>query len=184
MRYSFLILSTIGLFVLISACSKDSDNGPNSESESQCSDMALNPNWITEDFKTDYLIQFPDDYVGIGMVGFEGNIFYKYSPDSTIALYYSYCSPLWCDDFGDTIDIMQTEITLELNNGLTILLEETQEFCDQGELVGKLYYNDLNESFGMYCMKEETVWREAARMEFRSDRLDDLQEILATIHED
>ena len=33
--------------------------------------------WQTENFKSKYTIQFPADYTGTGMIGFEGNIFYK-----------------------------------------------------------------------------------------------------------
>ena len=150
-----------------------------------CTEAELQSSFVTENFKTEYLIQFPDDYKGIGMVGFEGNIFTKYNADTTSTFYYAYCSPVWCDDFGDAVTELPDILTVESANGSGIvdILENTEDFCETQEMNGRFYYDDMNTSTGVYYMYVDTVWREALRIEFDPSNLNEIKLILASIHE-
>src|ERR1035437_8741056 len=59
--------------------------------------------WTKIDFKTNYTIQVPQEFIGYGMGGFEGNSFYKSSADNKIKLSSGYCNSLFCFDFGDSL---------------------------------------------------------------------------------
>src|ERR1035437_9276569 len=59
--------------------------------------------WSTIDFKTNYTIQVPAAFVGLGLTGFEGKSFYKTSANNTIKLYGGYNTALIAIDFGDTL---------------------------------------------------------------------------------
>jgi hypothetical protein len=39
--------------------------------EITCIESVQNDNWETESFKTNYSIQFPSNYIGQGMIGFD-----------------------------------------------------------------------------------------------------------------
>ena len=85
------------LFILLIVCScNDNDE----QIDKNCVENKQMDNWITESFKSNYSIQFPSNYEGQGMVGFEGNMFSKIRSDSLVELSYIYCSPLYCEDFS------------------------------------------------------------------------------------
>ncbi len=116
------------------------------DNEITCIESVQNDQWETESFKTNYSIQFPSNYIGQGMIGFEGNIFDKKRNDSLVEFNYYYCSPLYCEDFGDTLadPIPNSLIALDKQNNEAELNEKVL-FCDNSVNIGILYHN-LNDS--------------------------------------
>ena len=60
-------------FILLIVCSC---NDNEEQIDMDCVENKQMGYWITELFKSNYTIQFPSNYEGQGMVGFEGNIFF------------------------------------------------------------------------------------------------------------
>lgn len=148
----------------------------------QCIEMSQNQNWATENFKTNYTIQFPGDYEGFGMVGFEGNTFRKNRDDEMIVLSYSYCGPLYCDDFGDTLGVpTPNSIMAKDENGGNVILNSKNEFCLNGSTIGILYYNTEINSTGIFFIKINNSYLEGLTIFFTNTEYPEVQEILKTI---
>jgi hypothetical protein len=99
--------------------------------------------WITINFKSNYTIQIPDGFEGIGIAGFEGNTFSKNSPDKKINLSYAYCNDLFCNDFGDPLgSSVPYSVQVKNDSGATITLNKKEYFCQNSEVKGILYYSD------------------------------------------
>lgn len=79
------------LQLLATSCSKYEQIDP----KSACIESEQNADWVTEEFKGGFTIQFPDNnYEGVRQIGFEGNIFYKNRLDNKIIFFYDYCGSL------------------------------------------------------------------------------------------
>src|SRR5664280_684118 len=139
----------IFLLVIIAfsvGCKKD-----NVIENTACNNMTTIDNWLTISFKTNYTIQVPSGFKGIGMAGFEGNTFSKFSNDTTIVLEYGYCNDLFCYDFGDTLQtIIPLIIKVKDNSNNLITLNKIQRFCQNAETIGVLYYS--NDSISNSCL--------------------------------
>ncbi len=150
-----------------------------------CMTMEQNTSWTAEDFKTDYTIQFPADYEGNGMVGFEGNIFSKNKTDNTITFSYFYCDGLWCADFGqDTLaDPPPTSLTIPTTAG-NLTLSEKVEFCDgNDEVLAILYHNTEPTSGGRLYMKQGSDFLEALDITYDANSFQEVVDIIKTISE-
>ena len=88
------------VMLLFISCTKGTDIVSN-----VCIPHAENPAWNTILFKNDHTIQFPNNYEGRGMVGFEGNTFIKQRSDNKIIFKYAYCGPLYCEEFGRELSL-------------------------------------------------------------------------------
>ncbi len=152
--------------------------------DSICQEIGLNANWNTEDFKTGYDIQFPDNYEGTGMIGFEGNTFQKKRIDDAVQLSYFYCDGLWCSDYGATTVTDTTTSVIASTINSTIVLNLKTEFCDNGETVGYLFYNCAVNATGKYFMPFNQQFHEALEINFTEDTYVEVVEILKTIHEE
>ena len=165
-------LFIIGLIFII-ACNKD---------DIECQLFLQPETWVIEDFKTDYSIHFPPSYEGEGMVGFEGNIFFKNSVDNSIILQYSFCGPLYCEDFGNDLATPLPEmIFIETPFTTPVNLTEKQSFCNNGVEYAVLYYNISDEAIGKLYMNHDGKWLEAMYIEFNRNKLDELIEIVGSI---
>lgn len=153
-----------------------------------CNNMATKDSWITISFKTNYSIQVPSDFKGLGMAGFEGNTFSKFSNDTTIMLDYGYCNSLFCNDFGDTL---QTTIPLSIkvkdNSNNLITLDKIQRYCQNAETIGILYYTNNNVSSNKLYWNSRLYWmdngifKQAMQIKFPATGLETVNEIIETI---
>lgn len=175
MKQIILIFVIITLFV-ITACSKQD------MTEATCTESITNPEWETEDFKADYTIQFPDDYEGMGMVGFEGNFFSKNKPDNQAVFSYNFCGPLFCNDFGgDFHHPTLNSILIKDEDGNEVFLDSYVEYCLEGEIIGMFYHNSESEARGRYFMKEEGVFKHALDVRFSESMINEVKQIIQTI---
>jgi hypothetical protein len=158
--------------------------------ESKTPDDCIMPNafneWRLESFKDAYTIQFPEYFIGIGMQGFEGNLFERYNPDSSIMISYSYCNALYCSDFGDTLSESLPESIFyndSPTSGQQIELINKRYFCAEDQLTGVLYYSDGSINLGKFYMRGPGGYLEAASIQFAGSKLDTVCLILSTINE-
>ncbi len=171
------------IIILITNCKKD-----NSIENAACNNMTTIDSWTTISFKTNYTIQVPFGFKGLGMYGFEGNTFSKFSNDTTIILEYGYCNDLFCNDFGDTL---QTTIPLSIkvkdNSNNLITLDKIQRFCQNAETIGVLYYsNDSMSNSKLYWngriyLKDNGLFKQAMQIKFPESGLETVNEIIETI---
>ncbi len=173
-----LILLT-GLIVLCfwTACDDE-------EPSPSCITLEQNANWITESFKTLYDIQFPANYEGIGMVGFEGNFFAKNRTDSLVYFSYNYCAPLYCEDFGDLLaDPVPASIEV-ISTGGGLLLSQVVEFCDDtNEIFAILYHDTAITSTGRLYIKQGNDFLEALSINYDQSTQQEVEDIIKTISE-
>ena len=183
---TLIMQKIISLLIIIAfsfGCKKE-----NVIDSSVCNNMATIDSWITISFKTNYSIQVPSDFKGLGMAGFEGNTFSKFSNDTTIILEYGYCNDLFCNDFGDTL---QTTIPLSIkvkdNSNNLITLDKMQRFCQNGETIGILYYTINSNSGSKLYWNSRLYWvdngifKQAMQVKFPASEIDTVTEIIGTI---
>lgn len=174
------MILALALTVIV-ACGKE-------DTDTDCIQTAENPEWITEDFKpVTHTIQFPDDYSGVGLTGFEGPIFFKFNQDSSVFFSYSFCGPLFCEDYGASFDPAfkeRDEIEVDDKWGNPLTLGEKQEFCSsEDKITGILFHNEDTSATGYFYMNRDTSWNEALWIEFERGYLDEVKDILATVTE-
>jgi len=167
------ILNILFLTAIVVSCTEDEST--------DCIEASLN-NWESEMFKTDYSIKFPDNYAGQGMIGFEGNTFHKVRNDSLVTFFYSYCSAVYCEDFGDTLsDPIPEELIVYNDKGVRYDLTNQVIFCNDNDDNGVLYFDENDDSFGMYYMYVNDMYLEAVSVLFDSESANEIKEILGTI---
>jgi hypothetical protein len=144
--------------------------------------MQQNTTWTTIPFKTNYTIQFPLNYTGVGMAGFEGNVFTKRRDDTTVVFKYTFCNGLRCNDFGGTLK-SPAPATVEYRNGnLIVPLDKRLAFHNaDSQRVAILYYVDWDYALGKLYWKENGEFREALDIMFTKARYPEVVEILKTI---
>jgi hypothetical protein len=175
-----IIISLTFLLTIMTSCNKKEED----ITLNNCIELSQNPNWITEDFKTNYLIQFPNNYEGTGMVGFEGNLFNKNRTDDKLRFTYSFCTSLYCDDFGAPLNIpIPNSISAKDKNNNAIILNSKKEFCLNGDILGILYYNNETNSTGIYYMKQGVEYLEGLTIYFDNTEYQEVENIIKTIVE-
>ena len=130
----------------------------------------------------------PSGFEGLGMAGFEGNTFFKFSNDTTIILEYGYCNDLFCNDFGDTLQTtMPASIKIKDNSENLITLDKIQRFCQNSETIGLLYYSNDNVSNSKLYWNSRLYWKDnglfkqAMQIKFPASGLETVKEIIETI---
>jgi hypothetical protein len=167
-----LILSAF-FFTFLIACEKKTDLSYN---------LASVEGWITISFKSDYTIQIPDGFEGIGMAGFEGNTFSKYSADNTIYLSYAYCNGLFCYDFGDALgNSVPESVEVKNNSGALISLNKKEYFYKDSEVEGILYYSDDKISRGRLFWNDSGSLKAALEIDFNLSDIEDVSKIIGSI---
>ncbi len=175
MKYSILLL----VFFILTSCREES-NLPD-----DCIMHTAFNDWRMEGFKDGYTIQLPEYFIGMGMQGFEGNMFERYNPDSSIMISYAFCNGTYCYDFGDTIPEPLLENVLP-NDFLMASYEIEiidKYFCSDDQLTGLLYYVEDSINRGVFYMKGYGGYLEAASILFDSSKLDTVCIILSTVDE-
>jgi len=172
------MLSIATILLILTSCEKQE------LLESNSIEISQNPNWSTEDFKNNYIIQFPDNYEGYGMVGFEGNIFFKNRNDYNVEFNYYFCGLSYCNDFGNAlaIPIPKSIMVVDKNNN-EINLNSKTEFSFNDEIVGILYFNTELNSTGIYYMKQGTEYLEGLSINFANSEYQELENIVKSIVE-
>ncbi|MEM6345595.1 MAG: hypothetical protein AAF927_17010 [Bacteroidota bacterium] len=188
MKLNAIFWSLFALLVL-SAC-RNTDPEPWPDPDQGCDFYNQNPDWVEEDFKTNYTIRFTADYEG-GIAGFEGNIFFKTKADSSIAFYYAFCGPLWCEDFGDSLSTPLPN-TLDIPNfrsqGGTATANYSQnifDVCDPNEILGVFYFTEplLAGVGSFYLTAPNGMLKAAINVEYGPGTLSEVVTVLGTIEE-
>jgi hypothetical protein len=164
------------LIIAIVACKKDIGNNDRIP-------LSQNPNWTTIPFKRYYTIQFPGNYVGDGMLGYEGNFFFKGRNDATVDFKYNYCSSTYCLDFGDSIDNFPkpNSIDISFNNEVVVLDRKARFFDDSGSGLAILYYNNKANAHGKLYWKDENKFKAALDINYDFSRHQEVLDIIKTI---
>ena len=138
--------------------------------------------WTTIDFKTDYTIQVPTDFIGGGLQGFEGNSFYKSSADNKILLESGYSNNLFTFDFGETLQNPAPK-SIQLINKLSklITLDKIEFFCQNSDTLGVFYYANIPISNGRLFWKNTNQYRQALEVDFSLAELETVNKIIETI---
>ena len=171
-QFCFLTL----LFIFIISCKKEDTNA-------DCVMLSQNPSWVTSDFKNNYIIQFPVNYLGEGKIGFEGNIFRKVRNDSSVVFNYAYCSPLFCTDFGDAlVEPLPNSVNIKIN-GSTINLNQKTTFCDGNIQTAILYYSKDDNAYARLYWKDDGAYKQALEISYNQSRLQEVLDIIKTIKE-
>lgn len=174
-------LNIILVIILLSVLSCSKEETPNLEN---CIEKSKNANWITEDFKYNYTIQFPDNYAENGMLIFEGPFFLKQREDNRVKFEYNFCKYNFCYEFGDTLSTpIPSSIVATLRNGKSVSLTSKKKFCFNENLVGILYYDTEQNSTGKYFMKQGTYFLDGLTIFFDKDEYQDVENIIKTIIE-
>ena len=192
MKKTFVLrwLQLIFMVVLVGGvigfgCSSDTVNPGDSGNNVECLQIADMPEWELIDFKQDYSIRIPKEYEGYGMVGFEGNIFEKFRSDESVRLGYSFCSTLYCQDFGFILESPSPDsliVTDEAGN-VSVMMKRFS-LCSGEESVGLLYLSSDNPVEGTYFMKVDGEYHEALRLKFAEERREEVMNILKSISHD
>ena len=169
-----LILTILVVFSIFSCKEKIDD-----EKYPQINMVTID-SWSTINFKTNYTIQIPDGFEGIGMAGFEGNTFSKFSPE--ISLSYGYCNGLFCFDFGDTLKIpFPKSIQLGIGTTEKVTLTEKEYFNLDTTIVGVFYYLKNTNSMGRLFFKDHDSFKAALEVIFPLNRIQTVDSIIGTI---
>lgn len=170
-----LVITTVVIFFFI-ACKKDP------AIRTSCNKLTPIAGWNTIDFKTNYTIQVPVNFIGQGMTGFEGYTFSKNSPDTKITLTYSYCGPLHCNDFGDTlVNPAPAHIEAMNDKGDTISLNKTEYFCQNFQTVGILYFANDSIRTGRLYWKDHGIMKQALELEYYPQNAGTIKKIIKSI---
>lgn len=171
-----LLIIAAFMFVIPLSCEK--------EKSTDCYQAEPVAGWMTENFKSNYTIQTPPNYEGFGMIGFEGNTFFKNAPDSSVRMVYFYCSPVFCEDFGDTLaePLPSSISTLGFDPGI-YFLDEQIEICKNDSIIAVLYHDNESLSHAKLYMDFESQWREALYLEYEDSRYEQVLGIIGSINE-
>ena len=161
------VLFTILIGMLLFACKKE-DTNPDS--------------WKTEQFKYDYTIQFPDNYSGGYVQGFEGGTFEKTRKDSRAVFSYNFSNGLQSFDFGDTLANESTDSIAVTDGDIVVFLPNRMEIIQDGDTAGILFYNEVwSISRGELYWKDGGVFKDALSIQYANDLKEEAISIVKTI---
>lgn len=174
----FFPIFFVAILLLITSCGSDGDNCVEGQTFNDWELLSLN--------NADLSIQVPTDYVGPGLFVFEGPIFQKFSPDSSITISVSFCGPLFCESYGQVFSselINEESIEHTMYDEGQKILNEKICFTDGSESIGVLFYGEHNseEFLGIYFSLHENNWWETVHVTFEKTKLEDVIDILSTI---
>lgn len=139
--------------------------------------------WTTINFKTNYTIQVPNDFVGMGMNGFEGNMFEKYSKDNTIYLSYAYSNGgTFFYDFGDTLQnpIPKSQIVKDQSNNFHSL-DKMDFYILNSDTSGIFYYSSDSIAYGRVYWSDYGFYKQALDIKFDYSKSELVHLIISTI---
>lgn len=140
------------------------------------------PGWRTIDFKTNYTIQVPEGFLGLGMTGFEGNTFYKSSADRKFVIFYGYSNSLFCSDFGDTLpNPVPRSVQARNFSSQLLTLDHSENFYQDSQIIGVLYYLNADHSWGRLFWKDGDIFKDALEIDFNLTELETVNKIIQSI---
>lgn len=150
-----------------------------------CKQLEQTDAFFTEDFKADYTIQFPVNYVGAGMVSTQqGNTFEKTNSGGEVSFSYAFCLENPCNDFGYTLDdFSQQQHTYIDTLAKEVVLDQRINLCKENELYGIFYYQDKEEAVSRLFWLQDGRFKAALDIEFTVVFLEEVVSILQTIKE-
>ncbi len=172
--FTFLFLT-----VLFIACQEK-------DLEDNCQTMGLNPVYSVEEFKWNYVVQFPRNYSGRGLHqdGLFQPKFDKFSP-SGIHFYYYFPCGLDCHlYFGRELPTPlpeEVEYSARENPIYDETLDQRIDFCLDDDLHMVLYFSKTGFDRAKLFMKEEGAFKEALTIKLNGNRIYKVIEILETI---
>jgi hypothetical protein len=133
--------------LLLNSCCKEDKN--NNSVNTDCIQMAQNPDFVTEKLNQDYTIQFPKDYKGEGLVIEEYAGFTKFSND--VKLNYSFLCPTDCIKFygGPLNNPIPNSIIGSTINSTVLFDNHSQDKSQCRTLDTNLYHRSTNRR--QYC---------------------------------
>jgi hypothetical protein len=170
----------IPFILFLASCCKEEKT---SDTNINCINMEVNPNFTTEAFKDGYTIQFPSEYTGDGLLKDESVTFEKRS-GSDLYFSYLYSSPIdGLIFFGQKLSNQIPDKLESPFQSLTENLALKKEFCLNDEIEAIFYYNlDVNTtSYGKLYMKHNDWYYEALNVTFRAELLDEVEAVIKTI---
>lgn len=180
------LCAVVGTIALV-GCKADDPVNPviSLEVDDSCVPMEQIPGWTVEPFKTNYTIQFPSDWKGTGMVGFEGNMFSKDREAPLGGVGYQFCGPLYCEDFGEELPMPAPLSFSEPDTeGLDVILENIVRFCDDTEVVAILYYGISKAgmmTYGRLYMKDNGVFQLGLTMKYEPALQEEIINVMKSI---
>ena len=149
--------------------------------EKRVQTMEPHSRWETEALKIEYVIQFPEEYIG----GWQGDdydhTFWKTRADEQVVFRYVNCGIERCVDFFGSSSI-EGDIRAEDRNYAVITLPNSITFVnDAEEEVGLFFYNTEAASTGVFMMKIEDEYYRFVTVDFTPDDLKEILSILVTI---
>ena len=175
MKRSLVLL--IALFSV--ACKKDEIISPPLGDSIEIQQHA---GWTAEKFKSQYTIQFPSNYTGGYIQGFEGGSFDKLRDDSTAHMMYFFGDILQNFDFGDTLQNINADSIWVSQGDPQILLDHRIDFTENGITVGILFYNEWSTiRTGELYWNDDGAFKDALSIYYSGNLQEEVISILQTI---
>lgn len=138
--------------------------------------------WQQEQFKSEYTIQFPDNYSGGYIQGFEGGSFEKTRDDNHAVFSYYFSNGLQSFDFGDTLVSAGMDSISVTDGDVVILLPNRTDIIQQGDTTGILFYNEAwSISRAELYWFDGGVFKDALSIHYDSDLKEEVIQIVNTI---
>lgn len=174
----YKIIMPLLCFSLLLSCQKEATDSLS------CIQLEKNNSYLTEAFKSDYSIQFPQDYEGAGLLAFESVMFNKRS-STGVEYYYQYLCATDCHIyFGDTLTMpLPSQISFSDYSSIQheAQLDTRLEFCRDGNLEQVWYYDASNFGKSLVFFKESDYYLEGLIIDFQKENKDEVIEVLKTI---
>lgn len=141
--------------------------------------VALSPRPL----KTGYEITLPEEWSGPGFAQFLEGTFFRMDRDNPRGkIWYAYCGPTYCEDFGDTLPVPVPEKLQVTNLDMTTTdLWNRVDLSLQGEVDAMLYYSDTDPVLGRLYMMEKGLFRQGLMLEYQPELHGEILGILESI---
>jgi hypothetical protein len=151
-----------------------------------CYSMGLNPEYSMEDFKRQYVIQFPSNFDGEGL--YQDELFQpKFNKESPAGIRFYYYFPCATDChiyFGRELPSPlpeEIEYSIHENRRYDETLNQKIEFCRDEEVSMALYYSSSGFDRAKLFMEDEGVFKEALTIELNGRKVSEVIKVLKTI---
>lgn len=165
------------LTLLIFSCKRDVDN---SSYDANCIVLTQHADWVTTEFRSQYTIQFPNNYSIAKQQGYEGIVYDVKRDDNSVRFRYIYCNSMACYGFDNLPASFPDHVVYEAW-GISKKLDQKATFCDGNMLTGVLYYNNDNDSYAKLYWKEDGKYMEAMQISYNHSRHQEVLDIIKTI---
>jgi hypothetical protein len=166
--------------LLIASCKKNWVDSNNNVLDDNCIILSQNANWVTTEFRTNYTIQFPNNYSVAKQQGFEGMVYDVKSDDNSVHFHYISCPSMECYGFSGLPASLPDFITSE-DSGNSIKLDRKATFCKGNVLTAVLYFNNASQSNAKLYWLDNGGYKQALEVSYDQSRLREVIDIIRTI---